>query len=104
MSIPILIKFIFCFQSSSQYLLFRQENNELLMSTLKQLDQVTFHSNCYGSAPGIIEILEEEFLDRVSVLFYATFWGRLFVLAGSHQKFRSHAKGGTPRAPKYLHT
>ena len=99
MSIPILIKFIFCFQSSSQYLLFRQENNELLMFTLKQLDQVTFHSNCYGSAPGIIEILEEEFLDRVSVLFYATFWGRLFVLAGSRQKFRSHAKGGTPEHP-----
>ena len=50
MSIPILIKFIFCFQSSSQYLLFRQENNELLMFTLKQLDQVTFHRNRYGSA------------------------------------------------------
>ncbi|CAB4011156.1 DNA replication licensing factor mcm2 [Paramuricea clavata] len=50
--------------SSSQYLLFCQENNELLMFTLKQLDQVTFHSNCDGSAPGIIEILEEEFLDR----------------------------------------
>ena len=99
MSIPILIKFIFCFQSSSQYLLFHQENNELLMFTLKQLDQVTFHSNRYGSAPGIIEILEEEFLDRVSVLFYATFWGLLFVLAGSHQKFWSHAKGGTPEHP-----
>jgi hypothetical protein len=74
------------------------------MFTLKQLDQVTFHSNRDGSAPGIIEILEEEFLDRVSVLFYATFWGRLFVLAGSDQKFRSHAKGGTlVRAPQ-LHT
>ena len=84
--------------------MFRQENNELLMFTLKQLDQVTFHSNRDGSAPGIIEILEEEFLDRVSVLFYATFWGRLFVLAGSDQKFRSHAKGGTlVRAPQ-LHT
>jgi hypothetical protein len=74
-------------------------NFSCLLFTLKQLDQVTFHSNRYGSAPRIIEILEEEFLDRVSVLFYATFWGRLFVPAGSHQKFRSHAKGGTPEHP-----
>ena len=87
----------------SLFSVFRQENNELLMSTLKQLDQVTFHSNCYGSAPSIIEILEEEFLDRVSVLVYATFWGRRFVLAGSHQKFRSHAKGGHQSTPIFTH-
>ena len=91
----ILIKFVFCFQSFSQYLSFRRENNELLMFILKQLvrDQVTFHNNRYGSAPDVIEILEEEFLDRVSVLFYVKFWGHLFILAGSHQKFQSNAKG-----------
>ena len=67
------------------------------MFILKQLvrDQVTFHNNRYGSAPDVIEILEEEFLDRVSVLFYVKFWGHLFVLAGSDQKFRSYAKGDT---------
>ncbi|CAB3988376.1 DNA replication licensing factor MCM2, partial [Paramuricea clavata] len=55
-------------KSFSQYLSFRRENNELLMFILKQLvrDQVTFHNNRYGSAPDVIEILEEEFLDRVS--------------------------------------
>jgi hypothetical protein len=65
------------------------------MFILKQLveDQVTFPNNRYGSAPDIIKTLEEEFLDRVSVLFYVKFWGHLFVLTGSHQKFWSYAKG-----------
>lgn len=36
------------------------------MFVLKQLvrDQITFHNNRYGSAPEIVEILEDEFLDR----------------------------------------
>ena len=40
------------------------------MFILKQLvrDQITFHNNRYGSAPEVVEVLEEEFLDRVSVL------------------------------------
>ncbi len=39
------------------------------MFILKQLvrDQITFYNNRYGNAPQVIEILEEEFLDRVSI-------------------------------------
>jgi hypothetical protein len=38
------------------------------MFILKQLvrDQITFHNNRYGSAPDVIEILEDEFVEKVS--------------------------------------
>ena len=66
------------------------------MFILKQLvrDQVTFHNNRYGSAPDVIEKLEE-FLDRVSVLFYVKFWEQFWV----HTINFGHMPRGNTTAP-----
>lgn len=50
----------------AHYLSFKKDNNELLMFVLKQLvrDQITFFKNRYRSEPDVIEIQEDEFIDR----------------------------------------
>jgi len=50
----------------SRYLAFKKDNNELLMFVLKQLvrDQIMFYKNRFRSEPEIIEIQEDEFLER----------------------------------------
>merc|ERR1712168_1417098 len=50
----------------ARYLSFKKDNNELLLFVLKQLvrDQITYHKNRYRTEPSIIEIGEDDFIDR----------------------------------------
>ncbi|XP_074609915.1 DNA replication licensing factor mcm2-like [Acropora palmata] len=50
----------------SQYLAYRRDNNELLLFVLKQLakEQITYFRSRYRSEPDVIEIQEDEFIDR----------------------------------------
>jgi len=50
----------------ARYLSFKKDNNELLLFVLKQLvrDQITYHKNRYRTEPTIIEIGEDDFMDR----------------------------------------
>lgn len=50
----------------ARYLSFKKDNNELLLFVLKQLvrDQITYHKNRYRTEPSIIEIGEDDFMDR----------------------------------------
>ena len=52
------------------------------MFVLKQLvrDQITFHNNRYGSAPEVVEILEDEFMERVSFGKFQNDLQRFFLL------------------------
>jgi len=50
----------------ARYLSFKKDNNELLLFVLKQLvrDQITYHKNRYRTEPSVIEIGEDDFMDR----------------------------------------
>ncbi|KAK2550621.1 DNA replication licensing factor mcm2 [Acropora cervicornis] len=54
------------FSAFSQYLAYRRDNNELLLFVLKQLakEQITYFRSRYRSEPDVIEIQEDEFIDR----------------------------------------
>ena len=54
-------------QAFARYLAYKRDNNELLLFILKQLasDQMTFNRNRYGGDQDIIEVPEEEFVDKV---------------------------------------
>ena len=60
---------LFCLllQAFARYLAYKRDNNELLLFILKQLasDQMTFNRNRYGGDQDIIEVPEEEFVDKV---------------------------------------
>lgn len=63
----------------ANYLSFKRDNNELLMFVLKQLvrDQVSYYKNRYRSEPEVIEIEEEDFLERarqINIHSMATFY------------------------------
>jgi len=53
-------------KSFARYLSFKKDNNELLLFVLKQLvrDQITYHKNRYRTEPELIEICEDDFMDR----------------------------------------
>lgn len=59
------------FQAFSHYLAFRRDNNELLLFVLKQLvkEQISYYRSRYQSEPDVIDIQEDEFIDRVSSSF-----------------------------------
>lgn len=63
----------------ASYLSFKRDNNELLLFVLKQLvrDQVSYYKNRYRSEPDIIEIEEEDFMERarqINIHSLATFY------------------------------
>lgn len=63
----------FLFQSFARYLAYKRDNNELLLFILKQLsrDQMAFNRNRYGmeEEQEVIEISEDEFVEKVSCMF-----------------------------------
>ena len=64
------VSYIVCcllLQAFARYLAYKRDNNELLLFILKQLasDQMTFNRNRYGGDQDIIEVPEEEFVDKV---------------------------------------
>ena len=63
---------VFFQQAFSQYLAYRRDNNELLLFVLKQLakEQITYFRSRYRSEPDVIEIQEDEFIDRVRLLYF----------------------------------
>ncbi|XP_031573704.1 DNA replication licensing factor mcm2-like [Actinia tenebrosa] len=63
----------------SHYLAFRRDNNELLLFVLKQLakEQISFYRCRYRTEPDIIDIQEEEFVDRarqINIINLASFY------------------------------
>ncbi len=54
-------------QAFANYLAYKRDNNELLLFVLRQLasDQLTFNRNRYGGEMDIIEVPEEEFVEKV---------------------------------------
>lgn len=63
---------LFFQQAFSQYLAYRRDNNELLLFVLKQLakEQITYFRSRYRSEPDVIDIQEDEFIDRVRMLYF----------------------------------
>ena len=63
---------VFFQQAFSQYLAYRRDNNELLLFVLKQLakEQITYFRSRYRSEPDVIEIQEDEFIDRVRLVYF----------------------------------
>jgi len=55
-------------RSFARYLTFKRDNNELLLFILRQLTQETavYMRNRYGTEQEVIEISENDLLDRVS--------------------------------------
>ena len=51
----------------SQYLAYKRDNNELLLFVLNQLvkEQTTFYRSRHRTEPDVIELQEEDFVDRV---------------------------------------
>ena len=62
-------------QAFANYLSFKRDNNELLLFILKQLasDHLTFNRNRYGGDFDIIEVPEEEFVEKVGSI--GVWWG-----------------------------
>ena len=58
-------------QAFASYLAYKRDNNELLLFVLRQLasDQLTYNRNRYGGDMEVIEIPEEEFVEKVRHLF-----------------------------------
>lgn len=56
-------------QAFARYLAYKKDNNELLFFILRQLasDQRTFNRNRYGEDIDLVEIPEEEFVEKVRV-------------------------------------
>ena len=56
-------------QAFASYLAYKKDNNELLLFILKQLagDHLTFNRNRYGGDLDVVEVPEQEFVEKVSV-------------------------------------
>ena len=56
-------------QAFANYLAYKKDNNELLLFILKQLagDHLTFNRNRYGGDLDIVEVPEQEFVEKVLV-------------------------------------
>ena len=56
-------------QAFARYLAYKKDNNELLFFILRQLvsDQRTFNRNRFGDNIDVVEIPEEEFVEKVSL-------------------------------------
>lgn len=62
----------FLLQAFASYLAYKRDNNELLLFILRQLasDHLTFNRNRYGGDFELVEVPEEEFIEKVSMLAY----------------------------------
>lgn len=56
------------FQAFGRYLTYRRDNDELLLFILKQLvqDQLMYQRSRFGGELDVVEVLESDFIDRVS--------------------------------------
>ena len=54
-------------QAFANYLAYKKDNNELLLFILKQLagDHLTFNRNRYGGDLDVVEVPEQEFVEKV---------------------------------------
>ena len=54
-------------QAFANYLAYKRDNNELLLFILRQLasDHLTFNRNRYGGDLDIVEVPEDEFVEKV---------------------------------------
>ena len=54
-------------QAFANYLAYKRDNNELLLFILKQLagDHLTFNRNRYGGDVDVVEVPEQEFVEKV---------------------------------------
>ena len=54
-------------QAFANYLAYKKDNNELLLFILKQMasDHLTFNRNRYGGDLDIVEVPEQEFVEKV---------------------------------------
>ena len=54
-------------QAFASYLAYKKDNNELLLFILRQLagDHLTFNRNRYGGDLDIVEVPEQEFVEKV---------------------------------------
>ena len=57
-------------QAFANYLAYKRDNNELLLFILRQLasDHLTFNRNRYGGDFEVVEVPEQEFIEKVSHL------------------------------------
>lgn len=58
---------IISLQAFANYLAYKRDNNELLLFILRQLagDHLNFNRNRYGEEVEIIEVPEDEFIEKV---------------------------------------
>jgi len=56
-----------CVQAFARYLAYKKDNNELLYFILRQLvsEQRTFNRNRFGDDVDVVEIAEDEFVEKV---------------------------------------
>ena len=59
--------FLDSLQAFARYLAYKRDNNELLLFILKQLasDQMAYNRNRYGEEQEILEVSEDEFVEKV---------------------------------------
>lgn len=61
-----------CFplQAFASYLAYKRDNNELLLFILRQLasDHLTFNRNRYGGDFELVEVPEDEFIEKVRIM------------------------------------
>ena len=59
--------FLDLLQAFARYLAYKRDNNELLLFILKQLasDQMAYNRNRYGEEQKILEVSEDEFVEKV---------------------------------------
>ncbi len=64
-------------QAFSNYLAYKRDNNELLLFILRQLssDHLTFNRNRYGGDFELVEVPEEEFIEKVLACGYLCMTG-----------------------------
>lgn len=65
-------KSFFHIQAFANYLAYKRDNNELLLFILRQLanDHLTFNRNRYGGDFELVEVPEEEFIEKVRAYMY----------------------------------
>lgn len=58
-------------QAFANYLAYKRDNNELLLFILRQLagDHLNFNRNRYGGDVEIIEVPEDEFIEKVKTVY-----------------------------------
>ena len=71
-------------QAFANYLAYKKDNNELLLFILRQMasDHLTFNRNRYGGDLDIVEVPEQEFVEKVSGA--SVQWNKMLVCSAAY--------------------